>query len=52
MGVERRVVASYGKGCRRQYGGFALPTVLSGTGVVWPGQERPARVRSGEAMHA
>jgi len=41
-----------GKDCRRQYGGFALPTVLSGTGVVWSGQQRPAWVRSGEAMHA
>jgi hypothetical protein len=26
-----------GKDCRRQYGGFALPTVLSGTGLVWRG---------------
>ena len=23
------------KGCRQQYGGFALPTVLSGTGLAW-----------------
>lgn len=29
------------KGCRQQYGGFALPTVLSGTGVV----------RRGPAIH-
>ena len=28
-GVDRRV-----KDCRRQYGGFALPTVLSGTGMA------------------
>jgi hypothetical protein len=27
-------VASLGKDCRRQYGGFALPTVLSGAGKV------------------
>ena len=44
--------AACNKDCRRQYGGFALPTVLSGTGMVWSGQQRPARVRSGEAMHA
>lgn len=27
-------VAGLGKDCRRQYGGFALPTVLSGAGKV------------------
>jgi hypothetical protein len=32
-----------GKDCRRQYGGFSLPTVLSGTGMAWSGEQRPAR---------
>ena len=36
-----------GKDCRRQYGGFALPTVLSGTGMVGPG-----RVERGVAWSA
>ena len=50
-GVVDRGLAYSGEDedCRRQYGGFSLPTVLSGTGMVWSGQQRPARVRSGEA---
>lgn len=34
QGWERSSAAGYGKDCRRQYGGFALPTVLSGAGRV------------------
>jgi hypothetical protein len=33
--VSGQVRIVQGKDCRRQYGGFALPTVLSGTGLAW-----------------
>ena len=42
-GRQRSGLAGFGKDCRRQYGGSALPTVLLGTGLV-----RSAEVRSGE----
>jgi hypothetical protein len=43
LGRARSGEARPSKDCRQQYGGSGLPTVLSGTGMV-----RPAEDRSGE----
>lgn len=49
--LARPGLARLGKGCRRQYGGFALPTVLSGTGMAGSSKEWLGPLRMGSAAH-